>query len=172
MQELIDVLTPDGAFTGVVKPKPDVHRDGDWHRCAHVWIVASDGRLLLQRRALVKENWPGLWDISVAGHVSAGETATEAAIRETFEEIGLRIAAAELVHIGTLQYHTQLRDDYAENEVHEVHILRRDVDLASLTLDPLEVAEVRFVRPGDLEQYERVPHEEEYALLLKHVEAG
>ena len=165
MHELIDVLTPDGHASGIIKPKPDVHRDGDWHRCAHVWFVASDGRLLLQRRALVKENWPGLWDISVAGHISAGETAVEAAIRETFEEIGLVIAASELVHIGTLRYTTRLRDDYIENEFHEVHIVRRDIDLATLTLDPLEVAEVRWVEPGDLERFELVPHEEEYALL-------
>lgn len=169
MIELIDVLTPDGAPTGIVKPKPDVHRDGDWHRCAHVWIVASDGRLLLQRRALAKENWPGLWDISVAGHVSAGESATEAAIRETFEEIGLVIAAEELIHIGTLRYSTRLRDDYIENEFHEVHILRRDVDLETLVLDPLEVAGVELVAPGDLEQYDRVRHEEEYALLLRAI---
>ncbi len=166
MHELIDVLTPDGAPTGVVKAKSEVHRDGDWHRCAHVWIVASDGCLLLQRRALVKENWPGLWDISVAGHVSAGETAVDAAIREVFEEIGLRIAAEELMHIGTLRYHVELRPDYSENEFHEVHVLRRDIDLSSLTLDPLEVAEVKLVRPGELEQYDRVPHEEEYTLLL------
>jgi isopentenyl-diphosphate Delta-isomerase len=169
MIELIDVLTPDGAPTSIVKPKPDIHRDGDWHRCAHVWIVASDGRLLLQRRALAKENWPGLWDISVAGHVSAGESATEASIRETFEEIGLVIAAGELIHVGTLRYSTRLREDYIENEFHEVHILRRDVDLETLVLDPLEVAAVELVRPEDLEQYERVPHEEEYALLLRAI---
>ena len=166
MTELIDVLTAEGQFTGIVKPKPEVHRDGDWHRCAHVWIVASDGRVMLQRRALVKENWPGLWDISVAGHVSAGESAIDAAIRETFEEIGLVITPEELIHIGTLRYRTQLRADYIENEHHEVHIVKRDVDLSTLTLDPLEVAEVRYVHPDELERYDRVPHEEEYALLL------
>lgn len=164
--ELIDVLTPEGRSTGIIKPKPDVHRDGDWHRCAHVWFVASDGRVMLQRRAEVKENWPGLWDISVAGHISAGESAVEAAIRETFEEIGLTIAPEELIHIGTLRYSTRLREDYVENELHEVHIVKRDVDLSTLTLDPLEVAEVRYVRPDELERYDRVPHEEEYTLLL------
>lgn len=169
MTELIDVLTPEGAPAGIIKPKPEVHRDGDWHRCAHVWIVASDGRVLLQRRALVKENWPGLWDISVAGHVSAGETAVEGAIREVLEEIGLHIEAEELRHIGTLRYSVELREDYIENEFHEVHVLHRDLDLGSLTLDPLEVAEVTFVHPGELGQYDRVPHEEEYALLLTYL---
>jgi len=113
----------------------------------------------------VKENWPDLWDISVAGHVSAGETATESAIREAHEELGLVIAPEELVHIGTLRYSVQLRDDYTENEFHEVHVVRRDVDLATLTLDAAEVAEVRWVGWDELEGYERVPHDAEYALL-------
>ena len=163
--ELIDVLTETGALTGRVKEKSAVHRDGDWHRAAHVWVVAADGRVLLQRRALVKESWPGLWDISVAGHVSAGEGPLEAAIREAHEELGLVIAPAELTHLGTLQYSYCLRDDYIENEFHDVYLLRRDVDLTTLALDPLEVAEVTYVAVADLERYERVPHEEEYALL-------
>jgi len=81
--ELIDVLTAEGAPVGIAKTKAEVHRDGDWHRAAHVWIVASDGRLLLQRRSLRKENYPSLWDVSAAGHLSAGETSKECAVRET-----------------------------------------------------------------------------------------
>lgn len=169
MSELIDVLTPGGMFTGVIKRKPDIHRDGDWHGCAHVWVVRSDGAVLLQRRAPAKESWPDLWDISVTGHISAGESPVDAAIRETMEEIGLAVTADELTYIGTLQYQVTLRDDYIENEFHHVHIVRRDVDLSALTLDPLEVAEVRYVSLDELDRYDRVPHEEEYALLLTAV---
>jgi isopentenyl-diphosphate delta-isomerase len=73
--ERIDVLTPDGRPTGVTKGKSEVHRDGDWHRAAHVWIVTPSGRILLQRRSVRKENYPGFWDVSAAGHLSAGESA-------------------------------------------------------------------------------------------------
>lgn len=170
--EMLDVLSADGTPAGRVKEKRAVHRDGDWHRAAHVWVVAGDGRLLLQRRALAKESWPGLWDISVAGHVSAGETAIESAIREAEEELGLIIAPADLRHLGTLRYHCVLREDYIENEIHDVYLLRRDVDLATLTLDPLEVAEVRWVAPADLDRYERVPHDAEYALLFAALETS
>lgn len=163
--EQIDILTRDGVPTGIVKAKSDVHRDGDWHRCAHVWIVRSDGRLLLQRRALAKENWPGLWDISVAGHVAAGESAVDAAIREAHEEIGIALAPSELAHIGTLAYSVTLRDDYIENEVHEVYVVRRDVELATLVLDAAEVMDVTWASFDDLERYALVPHEAEYALL-------
>jgi hypothetical protein len=52
-----------------------VHADGDYHRAVHVWIyVESTGELLLQKRADRKDSWPGLWDISSAGHISAGDT--------------------------------------------------------------------------------------------------
>jgi isopentenyl-diphosphate delta-isomerase type 1 len=166
MLELIDILTPDGHPTGLTKPKSDAHRDGDWHRAAQLWIVDGDGRVLLQRRAEVKESWPGMWDVSVAGHVNAGESARDAAVREAFEELGLRFAADELTQLGTLRYQAVLNGGtYIENEIHEVFFVRRDIETAAFELDPAEVAEVAFVAPGELERYELVPHPESYALL-------
>ena len=79
MGERIDVLTEGGVLTGAVIEKAEAHRTGAWHRAAHLWIVTPDRRVLLQRRALTKENFPGKWDVSVAGHVGAGETAEAAA---------------------------------------------------------------------------------------------
>ena len=35
---------------GTLKPRGEVHRDGDWHRSVHVWLIDAAGRLLLQRR--------------------------------------------------------------------------------------------------------------------------
>lgn len=164
--ELLDVLTGDGVRTGRTKAKADVHRDGDWHLASHVWLVTPDGRVLLQRRASKKENWPDLWDISVAGHVSAGETPIDAAIREAREELGLSLVASDLHHLGTLRWHALLNGGaYIENEFHEVFVTTREVDLARLVLDPAEVADVVLVRPEEIERYEVVPHEEEYALL-------
>ncbi|HEY6892867.1 MAG TPA: NUDIX domain-containing protein, partial [Rhodanobacteraceae bacterium] len=103
MIERIDVLTPEGKPTGKRKAKPDIHRDGDWHRAAHIWILSRDGRFLIQRRSLRKDNNPGLWDVSAAGHLSAGESAIDAAVRETFEELGLTIRADELKFIAALR---------------------------------------------------------------------
>lgn len=168
MTEYVDILDDNGIPTGLRKPKSEVHRDGDWHLAAHVWIVTPDGRLLLQRRAEIKESWPGMWDISVAGHVSAGETAIEAVLREAQEELGLTLSPDELQHLGRLRYHAVVNDGaYVENEFHEVYLATRAVDVDTLTLDPQEVAEVRLVRPEELDQYEVVPHPEEYALLLR-----
>jgi len=165
--ELIEVLTPEGRPTGVRKPKDAIHRDGDWHRAAHIWIVAPDGRILLQRRSLRKENNPGLWDVSAAGHVSAGESAVDAAVRETFEELGLRITANDLQFVTTLRESCVLNDNtYYDNEFHDLFLVRRDLDITSLKLDPEEVAEVKWVDdllPDD----SFVPHAAEYVLLSR-----
>jgi isopentenyl-diphosphate Delta-isomerase len=171
MAEFFDVLTDAGAATGIVKERHAVHRVGDWHRAGHVWVVWAD-RVLLQRRALMKDFFPGAWDVTVAGHVSAGERALDAVIREAHEELGLVIAADELRHLGTLRYHYAVRDDFIENEFHDVYLLRRDVDVHSLTLDPLEVAEVRWVPHAELGQYSLVPHDEEYSLLADAIIRG
>jgi isopentenyldiphosphate isomerase len=165
--ELIDVLTPEGAPTGVAKPKQDVHRDGDWHRSVHVWIIASDDSVLVQRRALTKENNPGLWDVSTAGHIAAGESAIEAAIREANEELGIDLAADELRHVASLWEPCVLnRGTYIDNEIHEIFVVRRDLEIADLRLQAEEVDDVRWVRREEMLRLDLVPHPEEYALIL------
>lgn len=170
--ELIDVLTPDGAPAGSRKPKADIHRDGDWHRAVHLWIVQRDGRVLLQKRAAVKENWPGKWDVSVAGHVSAGEEPEDAAVRETREEIGLDMHRDHFLHIGTTREQYVLNGGgYLDNEFHEIFVVTRDVDLDALSLDPAEVEAVTLAAPDELAGFDLVPHAEEYALLRRHLQS-
>jgi isopentenyldiphosphate isomerase len=167
-EELVEVLTADGLPAGRVVPKSAVHRGGEWHRSVHVWLIGSDGRLLLQRRALTKDNHPGQWDVSAAGHVSAGETPVDAAIRETAEEIGVSLSAADLRHVATLREQWVLNGGaYVDNEIHEVYVVRRDVDADALVLQREEVAEARWVTTGELRSMTgAVAHPEEYELVI------
>lgn len=165
-----------GEPTGSRKAKSDVHRDGEWHRSVHVWILTTDGRLLLQKRSAQKENHGGLWDVSAAGHVSAGETALETAIRETEEEIGLRLESSELQPVGiTRESHVLNGGTYLDNEVHEVFLVKRDVDLSSLTLQHGEVDDVRLVTVAEMQEMigrgVLVDHPHEYALIFAVIKA-
>ncbi len=74
MVEMFDVLDKNGNKTGDVKTKKELHENGLWHSAVHVWIYNSKGEILLQKRSMKVTNWPGRWDISVAGHIPAGET--------------------------------------------------------------------------------------------------
>ncbi len=57
-------------------------------------VIARDGKILLVRRG----NYPGygLWSMP-GGYVDRGEVVEEAAVREVWEETGLRIEVEELI---------------------------------------------------------------------------
>ena len=48
----------------------------------------SDGRIYLQKRSKIKSENPGLYDKTVGGHVSAGDSFNITFIRECAEELG------------------------------------------------------------------------------------
>ena len=73
-------------------PRVEVHARGLLHRAIHVLVFDRTGRVFLQKRSLRKDTAPGCWDSSCSGHVDAGETYEAAAVRELFEEIGLRLS--------------------------------------------------------------------------------
>ena len=98
-EELIDVTDEEGKVLGVTASKREVHIKGLWHQTADVWIYNSRGEILLQKRSDSKESYPGLLDVSAAGHVSAGETPIQTALRELKEELGINAAAEDLKEI-------------------------------------------------------------------------
>lgn len=68
----------------------------------HLYRKNQDGRieLLWQQRSEKLANFPGKWDVSAGGHVNLGETFVEAALREAWEEIGIKVRAEELVLVA------------------------------------------------------------------------
>jgi isopentenyldiphosphate isomerase len=74
------------------KPRSEVHRLGLLHRAVHVLVYNSRGQIFLQKRSMKKDRQPGVWDSSSSGHVDSGEDYDATAVREVWEEIGLRLA--------------------------------------------------------------------------------
>ena len=122
MDELIDILTPEGKPAHKTALKSEAHKYGWFHATVHIWLFTSDEKILLQKRALTKKVFPGLWDISVAGHIGAGEEILVAAKREVFEEIGLNIEAKDLIKIGTRTHQVSHKNGIQDNEFHHVFI--------------------------------------------------
>ena len=95
-KEFFDVLDENGNKTGKIKLRSEVHRDGDLHKSVHIWIINYNGDVLLQRRCPTKDSYPNMLDISCAGHLTAGDSSLDGAIRELKEELNLDINPKDL----------------------------------------------------------------------------
>jgi isopentenyldiphosphate isomerase len=176
--EMVDILNEKGNPIGEIKLKREVHAEGLWHRAVQIWIYNSKGEILLQKRSKNKEFFPRLLDMSAAGHVSAGETFEEAAVRELFQEIGLRRKASDLKNIGTwplVQYMT--KPFYNNKEIFQVFLLKWDGNIKELKLQKKEVEMVKFVPidtfESELKDPEKVkkyiPHGDHYFRAIEYI---
>lgn len=113
---------------------------------AHVWMWKRTDQgiaILLQKRAKTKKTSPGYYHISAAGHINQGEMPIQAALRETREELGIVIDAAQLylVHVTRSDRHlTSLLHVYT-------YELQGDADFS------FDDGEVELVKWYDLETF-------------------
>lgn len=145
MDELIDILTPDGKPSGKTALKSEAHRNGWFHATVHIWLFTEDHQVLLQQRSFTKKVFPGLWDISVAGHISAGESILSAAKREVFEELGLFVSETDLIKIGTRIHQVKHKNGIQDNEYHHVFICKLEELIKNLSIQEEEVEAIKLV---------------------------
>ncbi len=176
MEEYFDVLDEKGNKTGKKKLRNEVHRDGDWHRTVHIWIINEQGNVLLQRRSEKKDSYKNMLDISCAGHIDAGETSIESAIREIKEELDLDATKKDLQYIETLKECAKPSPTFIDNEFCDMYILRTDKKIEEMKFQTEEISEILYV-PYDKfkemlinKQPDILVPEEEFELLFKVLE--
>jgi isopentenyldiphosphate isomerase len=102
MAEIFDIYDENMQHIGT-KERSSVHRDGDWHKTFHAWVIFRNEKgdwVVLQKRSADKDTFPNLLDISAAGHYAAGERMQDG-VRELHEELGLTEAKFEdLISLG------------------------------------------------------------------------
>ena len=86
--EIFDVVDSEDMVIGKAS-RLQVHNNDLMHRSVHILVFNSTGSLFLQKRAMIKDESPGLWDSSAAGHVESGEDYISCAKRELNEELSL-----------------------------------------------------------------------------------
>ena len=155
MDELIDERDEAGEPTGRVVWKSEAHRRGLWHRCIHCWIFGVDAGgpyLLVQRRAATKDTWPGYLDLTVGGHLAAGEETLDG-LREVEEELGLRVDPERLLALGTRRAEGRIPGG-TDREFQDVFLVRDDTPPGDLRLQQEEVEAVLRVALEDAEALE------------------
>lgn len=147
--ELLDLVDGKGNPTGKVRERSLVHRYGNRHRTAHVWITrpnaAGSFDVLLQKRAGTKESYPGCHDISSAGHIPAGCGYVESALRELEEELGITAAPKDLRFLGYRQVNVRMEfggKPFHDNEYSAVYLYEKPLDISALTLQESEIESV------------------------------
>lgn len=146
--ELFDILEEDGSRSGLIRERGVAHREGSLHPTVHVWIVRrrKDGcDILLQKRSAGKDSYPGCYDISSAGHVSAGEEMLPSALRELWEELGIAAEEKDLCYIGQNRvkrdsiFHGRTFRDYEQSSI---YVCELPLEISALRLQESEVEEV------------------------------
>ena len=169
--EYIDIFDENNNPTGIVKEKKQAHEDGDFHRTAHIWIINDKNELLLQKRSASKKTHPNCWDISGAGHIKAGESAIDGAIRELKEELGVEVEEKDLQYIATIKSTKNPKN----MEFQYVYLLNCNKEVEEYIFEDNEVSEVKYIFYKDLEKMveEKIEglliHEEEYKKLFEFI---
>ena len=89
--EILDLLDEKGEVIGRVR-RSEVHGNPLLrHRAVHILVNNNKGGIFLQKRAPGKVVQPGKWDSSCGGHIPAGESWENGALRELEEELGLNL---------------------------------------------------------------------------------
>ena len=108
--EIYDVVNNLDQVTGQATRR-EIHQKNLLHRSIHILVFNTQGDVFLQKRSMAKDENPGLWDTSSAGHVDSGETYDECAHRELWEELGIKAILKPLEKIEACQktYHEHVQ---------------------------------------------------------------
>lgn len=144
--EMFDIIDETGNRTGIIKERGVVHREGALHATAHIWIARENQKsgydILLQKRSAAKDSHPGCYDISSAGHICAGDSVLESALRELQEELGIHAKPEHLKEFG-VQFKNYEGEFYGkpfkDRQRSILYLYTEPVDEATLSLQESEI---------------------------------
>ena len=143
---MIPGISADGSLFPI--EKIEAHIKGVHHLALSVFIFDGD-ELLIQRRADCKYHCGGQWANTCCTHPHMGENINDAVSRRLDEELGIRI---DVEPKRIVEYSADVGNGLWERE--RVHMFRAEAKKQDLeyTLNPEEVAEIRWIRAKDLHQ--------------------
>lgn len=158
MAEIWDVYDENANRTGRTMER-GVPKAGDYMLCVHIYLYTPEKKFLVQKRAMSKESHPGEWDVT-GGAVLSGEESIDGAIRETLEEVGIKLEKSELFLAGRLKRKKNFVD---------IYFARKNIDLSKCMLQKEEVDEVKLVGYDEMIElaFNSRKRDEEYIGVLK-----
>lgn len=156
-EELLDVLDENGNKTGEILSRKEIHKRGLWHRLVIIAIINENNEILLQQRSSIKEKNPNMWDISVAGHLSAGQDSLSGAVREINEEVaidlGYKVDIREFRFMYSYRTQEIVNENYIDKQYWDFFVLRKNgIKAENIRVQESEVQQVKFVTASELKQ--------------------
>jgi 16S rRNA (adenine1518-N6/adenine1519-N6)-dimethyltransferase len=131
-EEILEIVNKDNQVTGRA-PRSQIHAQQLMHRAVHIFLFNSRGELFLQKRSAQKDEFPGYYDSSAAGHVGPQESYADAALRELEEELGITAALKKIAEIPA-----------SRDNGWEFSVFYTAVSDAPVSINPEEIAEGGF----------------------------
>jgi isopentenyl-diphosphate Delta-isomerase len=139
MEQVILVDEQDNAI-GIME-KMEAHEKALLHRAFSVFIMNSNGEMLLQQRALTKYHSAGLYTNACCSHPRPQEQTLQAAVRRTQEELGITINPK---HIFSFTYKAVFDNGLTEHEYDHVFYAEYNEPINNFNAD--EVASATYLK--------------------------
>jgi len=137
--EIWDLYNKKKELTGQTMIRGETVPENCYHLVVHVWIHDGNGRYLISQRSKSRRKNPLLWEC-VGGSVLTGENSLAAALRETEEEVGVKLSPSS----GRLLF-SKVRDvinNVPFSDIVDVWLFKYNgsVELENATTDEVEQA--------------------------------
>ncbi|MCI8290777.1 MAG: NUDIX domain-containing protein [Clostridia bacterium] len=140
--EIWDILDENGNKTGKIIQKGEEFPKGFYHQSADVWIINSENKILIQKRAPQKKLSPNVWAMT-GGSVIRGETSLQTIERETEEEMAVKLDIDKAQLVARFKTGIVWVDTY---------LIRQDINLDDIIMQKDEVAEVKWATYEKIEE--------------------
>ena len=147
MSEKFELVDINGKGTGVILIDSEGNNinnipKGHYMPVVGIVIINSKNEILLQKRSKNKKINPGKWGIC-GGKINLGENSIEAGIRETKEEISVRLNKEEFKFLNMTT---------SDKGHFTVYYVRKDIDIDKCILQKEEVEELRYFKMEEIEK--------------------
>lgn len=168
--EMLARCDENGNVIGSIE-RNEAHKTGCWHKSVHIYVVNDNKEVLLQLRSHNKDILPDMWDVSVGGHVDAGENSRATAKRETKEEIGISANEEDFKYLFTTK-EVITYNDFISREFVDIFLLHKNLKAEEIVYQKEELADIAFIPLQTffdrIENHNKtlIAHDEEYTKLI------
>lgn len=138
--EYWDLYDKDRKPLGKKHLRGDKFEDGEYYVCCEIWVLNSEGKMLTTKRHPDKKSG-NLWEF-VGGGTLAGETTEQSAVRELFEETGIKADINELKLLTTYTH---------KNYFQDIFVIKKDIEIEKLVLQAEETVDAQWATPDELQ---------------------